>query len=88
MSKYYKGFTDAMKKYQKSENYKSYRRKYEAKYRKTEKYKIYRQRYYVSHKVDMLFKAWKKRRTAKGIITTIDDELRYWEKRHENTKSI
>lgn len=33
VSKYYKGFTEPIKKYQKSEKYKSYRRKYEAKYR-------------------------------------------------------
>lgn len=30
---YYKGFTDSTKRYQKSDKYKSYRRKYEGKYR-------------------------------------------------------
>ena len=31
--KYYKGFTASIRRYQKSEKYKSYRRKYEASYR-------------------------------------------------------
>ena len=33
MNKYYVGFTDAIKRYQKSDKYKTYRRRYEKSYR-------------------------------------------------------
>lgn len=40
MNKYYTDFTESIKKYQKSEKYKVYRRKYEAKYREKNKLNV------------------------------------------------
>lgn len=80
-NKYYFKFADHVRRYQKSEKYKIYRRLFDAVYRKTPQRVKYLDRYYITNRIDMCFNEWKRRRTRNSQITTIDTEIRYWDQR-------
>jgi hypothetical protein len=67
MNKYYKGFTEPIKRYQKSEKYKSYRRKYEEKYRS-------------NNRLMTRYRCWRATMIKKGAWTE-EKELIYLAKR-------
>jgi len=68
MNKYYKGFTDSIKKYQKSDSYKAYRRNYEARYRD-------------SHRIETNFTSWRSVQIKLGKVMTLEKETDYLLKR-------
>ena len=64
MNKYYAGFTEPIKRYQKSESYKAYRRKYEAGYRQ-------------EHKIMVNYLSWKWSVRNHGKRVTMQREMDY-----------
>jgi len=71
MNLYYKGYTDAAKKYQKSESYKIYRRSYEARYRQ-------------EHLIMVNYLSWKTMQRKYGKKVTEQKEMNYLLKRFLN----
>ncbi len=69
--KKYSGFTDSVRKYQKSEKYKVYRRKYESYYRD-------------HHRLEVNFSSWKVTQRKYGKRVTVQKEMNYLLKRMLN----
>jgi len=68
MNKYYTGYTDAAKKYQHSDKYRTYRRKYEAGYRE-------------DNKIAVNYNSWKVMQRFHGKRVTVQKEMNYLLKR-------